>query len=81
MVDIKEITSRIEAAIDTVRPFLQADGGDIKLLEITDDMVARFEFLGACSNCSMKPTTFKAGVEGVVKKAAPEIVEVIAVNM
>ena len=81
MVDIQDITNRIEVAIDTVRPFLQADGGDIRLIEITNKMVARFEFLGNCSSCSMKPTTFKAGVEGVVKKAAPEISEVVAINM
>jgi Fe-S cluster biogenesis protein NfuA len=76
-----ELRNRIEAALDTLRPFLQADGGNVSLLEITDDNRVKVEFLGACKSCSMSMMTFKAGIEEAILKAAPEIVSVEAVNM
>ncbi|CAN5877216.1 hypothetical protein BH11BAC7_BH11BAC7_15150 [soil metagenome] len=76
-----ELIARIEAALESLRPFLKADGGDVKLLEITDDKIARIEFLGACKSCSMNVMTFKAGIEEAIRKAAPEILSVEAVNM
>ncbi|MEO5643674.1 MAG: NifU family protein [Bacteroidia bacterium] len=76
-----ELIARIEAALESLRPFLKADGGDVKLLEITDDKIARIEFLGACKSCSMNVMTFKAGIEEAICKAAPEILSVEAVNM
>lgn len=76
-----EIRSKIEAALETLRPFLKADGGDVNLLEITPEKVVRIEFLGACKSCSMNLMTFKAGIEEAIRKAAPEITAVEAVNM
>ena len=76
-----ELKNRIEAALESLRPFLQADGGDVSLIEITDDNKVKIEFLGACKSCSMNPMTFKAGVEEAIRKAAPEIVSVEAVNL
>ena len=76
-----ELTSRIEAALESLRPFLKADGGDVKLLSISDDKIVKIEFLGACKSCSMNVMTFKAGIEEAIKKAAPEITGVEAVNM
>jgi Fe-S cluster biogenesis protein NfuA len=76
-----ELRNRIEAALDTLRPFLQADGGNVSLLEITDDNRVKVEFLGACKSCSMSMMTFKAGIEEAILKAAPEVVSVEAVNM
>ncbi len=76
-----ELKNRIELALEQLRPFLQADGGDVSLLEITDDNIVKIEFLGACKSCSMNLMTFKAGIEEAIRKAAPEIVSVEAVNM
>ena len=76
-----ELISKIEAALEELRPFLKADGGDIALIEVTDDMVAKLEFLGACKNCSISMSTFKAGVEATVKNADPKIKAVEVINM
>lgn len=75
------IIERIEATLEQLRPYLLADGGDILLLEVTDDLVARVQLLGACSSCSMSAMTMKAGVEQSIFKAAPEIVRVEAVAL
>ncbi len=72
---------RVEAALDKIRPFLVADGGDVKVLEVTDDLIVRLELLGACGTCPMSPMTMKAGVEEAIKKEIPEIKGVEAVNV
>ena len=72
---------RIEQALDSIRPYLAADGGNVRVLGITDDMVLQLELLGACGTCPMSPMTLKAGVEESVKKAVPEIRAVEAINM
>ncbi len=72
---------RVEAALEKIRPFLVADGGDVKVLEITEDLVVRLELLGACGSCPMSPMTMKAGVEEAIKKEIPEITGVEAVNV
>ena len=64
---------KIETALEEIRPFLKADGGDIALIEFTADYIVRLEFLGACKSCSMSETTFKMGVEQTLKTAVPEI--------
>lgn len=71
---------RVEAALEKIRPFLMADGGNVKVLEITDDFVVKLELEGACGTCPMSPMTMKAGVEEALKRDIPEIKEVIAVN-
>ena len=71
---------RVEEALEKIRPFLLADGGDVKVLEITDDGVVRLELLGACGTCPMSPMTMKAGVEEAIKREIPEITGVEAVN-
>lgn len=76
-----DLRNRIEAALESLRPFLQADGGDVSLLEITEDKKVKIEFLGACKSCSMNIMTFKAGIEEAIRKAAPEIVSVEAINL
>ena len=72
---------RIEEALEKIRPFLLADGGDVKVLEVTDDLVVRLELLGACGTCPMSPMTMKAGVEEAIKREIPEITGVEAVNV
>ncbi len=77
----KETIERIEQALADLRPFLEKDGGDITFEELSDDMVVRVRLHGACSSCSMSPMTMKTGVEESIKKAAPEVQEVVAINM
>lgn len=76
-----ELEDRVRESLKELRPFLKADGGDISLVEITDDLVARVELHGACVSCSMSAMTMKAGVEEVIKSAAPSIRKVEAINM
>lgn len=83
MTDIQgtDIIQRIEAALEDLRPFLKADGGDITLEEVTTDGIARVRLHGACTNCAMSPMTMKAGVEEAIKRVAPHIKAVEAVNL
>lgn len=81
MLNKKELEEKINASLEQLRPFLNADGGDMELVEITDDAVAKVRLLGACSDCSMSMMTLKAGLEEAVKKVAPEIKAVEAVNL
>lgn len=71
---------RIEAALEKIRPFLLADGGNVKVLEITDDLVVKLELEGACETCPMSAMTMKAGIEEAIKRDIPEVKQVIAVN-
>ncbi|MBI2966416.1 MAG: NifU family protein [Bacteroidetes bacterium] len=81
MIQNKKITGRIETALAELRPYLHADGGDVRLVEISKDMKVKLEFLGACSNCSMSPMTFRAGIEQAIRKAVPEIISVEVINL
>jgi Fe-S cluster biogenesis protein NfuA len=76
----EELISRVEASLEELRPYLNADGGDISLVEITDDLTARVALHGACSSCSMSHMTMKAGVEEAIRLAAPMIRKVEAVK-
>lgn len=74
----KSIQTRVEEALNSIRPYLQGDGGDVRLHAIRDDMVVEVELLGSCETCSMSHMTMKAGLEEAIKRAAPEIREVTA---
>ena len=74
----QELKINIEKALTEIRPFLQADGGDISLISIEGDIV-KVELLGACLDCSVNQMTIKNGVEATIKKYAPQIKEVLAV--
>ncbi|MGB0167388.1 MAG: NifU family protein [Luteibaculum sp.] len=74
------IEDRIREALVQIRPFLEADGGDVTLEEVTSDGVAKVKLHGACSSCSMSTMTMKAGIEESIRKAVPEIKSVIAIN-
>jgi len=71
---------QIETALDDIRPHLAVDGGDVSVVDVTDEMVVRVRWLGACENCSMSIMTMKAGVEQAVKSRLPQIRSVEAVN-
>lgn len=78
---MNDLIKKVEEALDQVRPYLQADGGNVSLLEITDDYVVKLELLGACKSCSMSMMTLKAGIEESIKRSVPEIKGVEAVNV
>jgi Fe-S cluster biogenesis protein NfuA len=75
-----QLLHRIEEALGQLRPYLEADQGDVSLVEVTDDMVVRLKFLGACSSCSMSAMTLKAGIEQTILRMVPEIKRVEAVD-
>lgn len=75
-----DLVKRVEAALDTLRPYLEADKGNVSLIDITDDMVVRLRFHGACSSCSMSAMTLKAGIEQAILRSVPEIREVKAIQ-
>ncbi|MDG1331472.1 MAG: NifU family protein [Crocinitomicaceae bacterium] len=74
----KDIEEKVLGSLEQLRPFLNADGGDMELVEITDEAVVVVRLLGACSDCSMSMMTLKAGLEEAVKKVAPEVKSVVA---
>jgi len=76
----KNIIEKIEEALTTIRPYLESDGGDINLVEVTDDMIVKVKLIGACSSCNVSMMTLKNGVEVAIKSAVPEVKEVIDVT-
>ena len=76
----KHIIDKIEEALSSIRPFLESDGGDINLVEITDDMIVKVKLMGACSSCDVSMMTLKNGVEVAIKNAVPEVKEVVDVT-
>jgi Fe-S cluster biogenesis protein NfuA len=79
MTDPKSLRQNIEDALDTIRPYLISDGGNITLVDITADLKVKVRLTGACHGCPMSMQTLRGGVETVIKNAVPEVVEVIAV--
>tara|TARA_B100000614_G_C14443551_1_gene451268 strand:+ start:658 stop:906 length:249 start_codon:yes stop_codon:yes gene_type:complete len=76
----KSLIDRVESAIDEIRPYLIADGGDIKVISIDNKNIVNLELIGSCETCPMSPMTLKAGVEEAIKKQVPEINGIYAVN-
>lgn len=75
-----DLKGKVDSVLLELRPFFEADGGDIEFVEITDEGILKVKLMGACSDCSMSMMTLKSGVEEAVKKIAPEIISVEAVN-
>lgn len=78
--EARSVSDRVEAALDQLRPYLMADGGSVRLLDITDEMVVELELLGACGTCPMSAMTLRAGIEQALRRSVPEISRVEAVN-
>ena len=74
-----QLLKRIEETLDTIRPYLMADGGSVRLQDVTDDMVVELELLGACGTCPMSMMTLRAGIEQAIKRSVPEVTRVEAV--
>lgn len=79
--DKNEVLQKVDAALEQVRPFLKSDGGDVKIVDVTEEGVLTLEFLGNCSSCSMSNMTFKSGIEENVLKEVPEIKVVEVTNL
>jgi Fe-S cluster biogenesis protein NfuA len=75
------LIEKVEMALNQIRPYLKSDGGDVRILEISDDKTLRLELLGACGSCSMSAMTFRGGIEETIRREVPEILKVIAVNV
>ena len=77
----EDLAQRVETSLDSIRPYLEADGGNVRILEITRDNVLRLEFVGNCGSCAMSTMTFKAGVEDAIRRAVPELKAIEVVNL
>lgn len=80
MITNKRIINKVEAALDEIRPYLRTDGGDISLVEITDDYTVKVKLMGACETCHVSMMTLKNGVEIAVKNAVPKVKKVIEIS-
>ena len=67
---------RVQAALDIIRPALQADGGDVELVDVSEDGVVKVKLVGACRGCPMSQLTLANGVERVLKEQVPEVTRV-----
>jgi len=76
-----DLLKRVEIALDTIRPYLETDGGNVSIEEITPENIVRLRLLGSCGSCPMSIMTLKAGIEQAIKRAVPEIMGVEAVNL
>lgn len=76
----EELFREVDEALNSVRPHLLVDGGDVEVVEITDDLKVKVKWLGNCQQCSMSAMTMKAGIERAIISKVPSIVEVVAVN-
>lgn len=76
----KDLNIRIEETLAQLRPYLEADNGNVRFIELTDEMIVRLKLEGACSSCSMSMMTLKAGIEQSLLKAIPELKGVEAVR-
>ena len=77
----EDLIRRIEISLDNIRPYLEADGGNVRVIDVSKDNVVRLEFVGNCGNCRMSTMTFKAGVEEAIRKSVPEIRSIEVVNL
>jgi Fe-S cluster biogenesis protein NfuA len=68
--------TRVQRALDSIRPYLVADGGNVEIIEISSDNVLKLALVGNCQSCNMSAMTFRAGIEEAIKRDVPEIVAV-----
>lgn len=76
-----DILARIEHALDSIRPYLAQDGGNVKIVEFTAEGMLKLELLGTCGSCPMSQMTMKAGIEDAIKNAVSEVKHIEAVNV
>ena len=76
-----ELAKRIEDSLDSIRPYLEADGGNVRVVEITHDFIVRLEFVGNCGTCPMSTMTFKAGIEEAIRRSVPNLKAIEVLNV
>lgn len=76
----EEVLAKIEKAIESVRPYLKADGGDISIEDVSEDYVVKVKLHGACNGCPFSVQTLSAGIENAIRKELPELKELIAIE-
>ncbi|WP_407429621.1 NifU family protein [Arcticibacter sp.] len=76
-----DLLQRVESALDSIRPYLEADGGNVSVEEITPENIVKVRLLGACGSCPMSVMTMKAGIEQAIKRSVPEIEGIEAINL
>ena len=76
----QELIQQLDAALDDLRPHLKVDGGDVEIVDVTDDQEVMIKWLGNCEMCSMSSMTMRAGIEQTIKSKFPQIKSVAAVN-
>lgn len=76
----QELLAKIDAALDDIRPHLKVDGGNVELVDISDDLAVKIRWMGNCESCSMSAMTMRAGVEQSIKSKVPNIKSVEAIN-
>jgi len=74
------LREKIEKALADIRPYLESDGGDISLVEVTPDLIVKVKLHGACQSCNVNQMTLKVGVEQSIKKYAPEVKQVVNID-
>ena len=77
---METLQQRVEQALDSIRPYLEADGGNVEVVEITHDQTLKLQLKGACRTCNMSHMTMRSGIEETIKRAVPEIKQIISVN-
>ena len=76
----QEIREKVDHVLEQIRPYLIEDGGDLELVELSDDMVAKIELKGTCISCSLNSMTFKTSIEDSILRSVPEVKKVEAIN-
>ena len=77
---METLHQKVEEALDSIRPYLQADGGNVEVVEITEDQTLKIQLKGACSTCSMSHMTMRSGIEETIRRAVPEIRNIISLS-
>ena len=67
------LIEKIDKALDSIRPYLEADGGNVEVISVSNDYIVKVKLLGACNGCTMSSMTMKGGIEEAIKKVVPEI--------
>lgn len=76
----KELLQRIDLALNDVRPHLKVDGGNVEVVDVTDDNIVKIKWLGTCESCNMSMMTMRAGIEQTLRSKIPQIRSVEAIN-
>ena len=76
-----QLKEKVETALNDIRPYLEADGGGVKVMQVSEDKVVTLELMGSCSHCPMSVMTMRAGIEETIKRLVPEVNSVEAINI